>query len=144
IAALERSGRMLRRVDMVFSQLTSAATTPQLQDVEREVVLLVARHWNGIFLDPKLFARIDALYAQRGALGLDSEALRVLERYHLDFDRAGARLSDAERERFAAIVERLAALGTQFGQNVLADEQETVFDLSEADMHGLPDFARAA
>lgn len=144
IAALERSGKTLRRVEMVFNQLTSAATNEQLQEVERDIVLLVARHWNGIFLDPKLFARIDALYGQRETLGLDAEALRVLERYHLDFVRAGARLTADERLRFAAIVERLAALGTEFGQNVLADEQEAVFALSEAEMDGLPDFARDA
>lgn len=144
IAALERSGKLLRRVEMVFGQLSSAATNDELQAVEREVVLLVAKHWNSIFLDAKLFARIDTLYGQRDGLGLDSEALRVLERYHLDFVRAGARLTDAERDRFAAIVERLATLGTQFGQNVLADEQETVFTLTDAEMAGLPDFARAA
>jgi peptidyl-dipeptidase Dcp len=144
IAALECSGKALRRVDAVFSQLSSAATNEALQAVEREVVLQVARHWNGIFLDAKLFARIDTLYNQRDSLGLDSEALRVLERYHLDFVRAGARLTDAERDRFGAIVEKLASLGTQFGQNVLADEQETVFALTEAEMDGLPDFARAA
>jgi peptidyl-dipeptidase Dcp len=144
IAALERSGKPLRRVEMVFNQLSSAATNAELQAVEREVALLVARHWNGIFLDAKLFARIEALNARRDALGLDPEALRVLERYHLDFVRAGARLTADERDRFGAIVERLASLGTQFGQNVLADEQETVFDLSEAEMDGLPDFARAA
>jgi len=144
IAALERSGKLLRRVEMVFNQLSSAATNDALQAVERDVVLLVARHWNGIFLDPKLFARIEALHDKRGELGLNPEALRVLERYHLDFVRAGAKLTDAERDRFGEIVERLAALGTQFGQNVLADEQETVFTLSEAEMDGLPDFARAA
>ncbi|MDB5538474.1 MAG: Peptidyl-dipeptidase Dcp [Devosia sp.] len=129
---------------MVFGQLCSAATNDELQGVERDVVVLVARHWNGIFLDPKLFARIDALHVQRDTLGLDPEALRVLERYHLDFVRAGARLTDDERVRFAVIVERLASLGTQFGQNVLADEQETVFALTEGEMGGLPDFARAA
>ncbi|WP_244465946.1 M3 family metallopeptidase [Devosia soli] len=144
IAALERSGKLLRRVEMVFSQLTSAATSDALQAVEREVVLLVARHWNAIFLDPNLFSRIERLYDARGELGLDPEAQRVLERYYLDFVRAGAKLTEAERGRFAEIVEHLAALGTQFGQNVLADEQETVFPLSEAEMDGLPDFARAA
>ncbi|WEJ31829.1 M3 family metallopeptidase [Devosia sp. SD17-2] len=144
IAALERSGRALRRVEMVFNQLTSAATSEVLQEVEREIVVLVTRHWNAIFLDAKLFARIDDLYARRDSLGLDPEALRVLERYHLDFVRSGARLTDAERDRYAAISERLATLGTQFGQNVLADEQETVFTLSKAEMEGLPDFARAA
>lgn len=144
IAALERAAKPLRRVELVFNQLTSAATNAELQQAERDIVLLVARHWNSVFLDARLFARIDALHQDRHALGLDAEALRVLERYHLDFVRAGARLSAAERERFAEIVERLAGLGTQFGQNVLADEQETVFALTEAEMAGLPDFARAA
>lgn len=144
IAALERSGAQLDRVDLVFSQLASANTNETLQAIERDVAPLLARHWNAVFLNPALFARIDALYARRGSLGLGAEALRVLERYHLDFVRAGARLSLADRERFAQIVERLAVLGTEFGQNVLADEQETVFALSEAEVEGLPDFARAA
>lgn len=144
IVALERSGKPLRRVQTVFDQLSSAATNEELQAVEREVALLVARHWNSIFLDPKLFARIEALYDQRDTLGLNDEALRVLERYHLDFVRAGAQLTAAERDQFAAIVERLASLGTQFGQNVLADEQEIVFAFSESEMAGVPDFARAS
>ena len=144
IAALERSGQPLRRVDMVFSQLTSAHTSEALQAIERELAPLVARHWNAIYLDPALFERVDALYQQRDRLGLDAEALRVLERYQLDFVRAGANLKPDERARFGAIVERLAVLGTQFGQNVLADEATTVFALSEAEVEGLPEFARAA
>jgi peptidyl-dipeptidase Dcp len=144
IVALERSGAQLDRVDLVFSQLASANTNETLQGIERDVAPLLARHWNAIFLNPKLFARIDALYQKRSELGLDAEALRVLERYHLDFVRSGARLSLADRERFAGIVERLAVLGTEFGQHVLADEQNTVFALSEAEVDGLPDFARAA
>lgn len=144
IAALERSGALLDRVDLVFSQLASANTNETLQGIERDVAPLLARHWNAIFLNPVLFERIEALYARRESLGLGAEALRVLERYHLDFVRAGARLSLADRERLAQIVERLAVLGTEFGQNVLADEQETVFALSEAEVDGLPDFARAA
>lgn len=144
IVALERSGAQLDRVDLVFSQLGSANTNETLQAIERDLAPVVARHWNAIFLNPALFARIDALYQKRAALGLDAEALRVLERYHLDFVRSGAKLSLADRERFAGIVERLAVLGTEFGQNVLADEQNTVFALSEAEVEGLPDFARAA
>lgn len=144
IVALERSGAQLDRVDLVFSQLGSANTNETLQAIERDLAPVVARHWNAIFLNPALFARIDALYQKRAELGLDAEALRVLERYHLDFVRSGAKLSLADRERFAGIVERLAVLGTEFGQNVLADEQNTVFALSEAEVDGLPDFARAA
>ncbi len=144
IAALERAGQNLRRVDMVFSQLASANTNDELQAVERDIAPLVARHWSAIFLNPALFARVDDLYQRRGSLGLDPESLRVLERYHLDFVRAGANLSDAERARFGEIVERLAVLGTAFGQNVLGDEQSTVFALTEAEVDGLPDFARAS
>ena len=120
VVALERSGLALRRVSMVFSQLTSAATNDALQAVERDVAVLLARHESQMYLDANLFARIDALYQGRVSLGLDPEALKVLERYHLDFVRAGARLGPDERARFAEISERLATLGTQFGQNVLA------------------------
>ncbi|KQN74870.1 M3 family metallopeptidase [Devosia sp. BK] len=144
VVALELSGKNLDRLDLVFSQLTSAKADDALQAVERDVAPLLARHWNAIFLNPKLFARVDALYTQRDALGLSPEALRVLERYHLDFVRAGAQLSADERQRFADIVERLAVLGTTFGQKVLADEQDTVFALSEAEAEGLPESALAA
>lgn len=144
IAALERSGVLLKRVDMVFSQLASANTSEALQAVERRISPLLARHWNAIYLDAALFARVDTLYQNRATLSLAPEALRVLERYHLDFVRAGANLTEGDRARFGEIVERLAVLGTQFGQNVLADEQSTVFALSEAETDGLPDFARAA
>lgn len=144
IVALERSGKNLDRLDLVFSQLTSAKADDTLQAVERDVAPLLARHWNAIFLNPKLFARVDALYEERNALGLSPEALRVLERYHLDFIRSGAQLSADERQRFADIVERLAVLGTTFGQKVLADEQDTVFALSEAEAEGLPESALAA
>src|SRR5215212_4503793 len=83
IVALERSGLELKRVDMVFSQLASANTSDELQAVEREISPVLARHWNSIYLNADLFARVDAAYRQRETLGLDPEALRVLERYHL-------------------------------------------------------------
>jgi peptidyl-dipeptidase Dcp len=144
IAALERSGEALKRVDMVFNQLSSANTDEVLQAVEREMAPVVTRHWNEVFLDPQLFGRIDALFQRRGELGLTPEQLRVLERYHLDFVRSGAALGADERQRYAAITERLAVLGTQFGQNVLNDERDSVFGLGEAEVAGLPDSAKAA
>src|SRR3954470_19061224 len=129
IAALELAGKTLRRVDMVFSQLAGANTNLTLQAVERDLAPIVARHWNDIYLNANLFARIDQLYRQRDSLGLDAESKRVLERYHLDFVRAGAQLTDTQRARFAEIVERLAVLATDFAQNVLGDEQDVVFAL---------------
>jgi peptidyl-dipeptidase Dcp len=121
VAALESSGKALKRVDMVFNQLGSANTDDELQAVEREMAPIVTRHWNEIFLNPKLFARIDVLFRERATPGLTPEQLRVLERYHLDFVRSGAALSADERQRYAAITERLSLLGTQFGQNELND-----------------------
>src|SRR5690348_14126236 len=79
IAALETAGKLLRQVEMTFGQLSSAHTNDELQAVEREVVPLVTRHWTSIYLNPKLFARIDELYQRRSELGLDPESLRVLE-----------------------------------------------------------------
>jgi peptidyl-dipeptidase Dcp len=144
VAALERSGRLLTRVELVFGNLTSSHTNDELQAIELELAPVLAQHWNAIYLDANLFARVDDLYERRADLRLEPEAVKVLERYHLDFVRAGAKASAEKRTRLAAITERLATLGTEFGQNVLADEQETVLPLSEADVAGLPNFARDA
>ncbi|HEY4126304.1 MAG TPA: M3 family metallopeptidase [Rhizomicrobium sp.] len=144
IEAIEKSGRMLARIDLVFGNLAASDTNDALQTIERDLAPLQARHWNAIYLNAGLFRRIESVFSQREALGLDAESLRVLERYHLDFVRAGAKLDGEERKRYAQIGERLAELGTAFGQNVLADEQGFVLPLEEADLDGLPDFAREA
>jgi len=145
IAALELSGRCLTRVTDVFRALASAHSNPELLLIEREIAPLRARHWNGILLNEPLFRRIDALQRERDRLGLAGEQRRVLERYHLDFTRAGAALDPPAKARLAAINERLASLGTAFSQNVLADEQAYALPLErEEDLAGLPDFVRAA
>ncbi|HET8919124.1 MAG TPA: M3 family metallopeptidase [Xanthobacteraceae bacterium] len=143
IAALELSGRTLERVDNVFSLLAGADTNDALQEIERVMAPLIARHWNQIHTNAALFRRIDAVTATTEHIGLDAEQKRVLERYHTSFRRAGAALDDAAKRRLAEIMERLAALGTAFSQNVLADEQAFTLRLeSEAELAGLPDFIR--
>jgi peptidyl-dipeptidase Dcp len=144
IVAVEDSGRMLARTELVFSQLAGAHTNDALQEIERDMAPVLARHWNEIYLNAALFQRIDALFKRRATLGLDAESLRVLERYHLDFVRAGAKLTGAERDQLAEVTEKLAILGTEFAQNVLADEQSYVLPLGEDDVAGLPGFARDA
>jgi len=104
----------------------------------------LARHWNEIHLNEKLFTRLDALHRSAGSLGLTSEQARVLERYYALFRRAGAGLDAAAKERLKEIGDRLASLGTSFGQNVLADEQSYVLPLGADGLDGLPEFARAA
>ncbi|HLA21247.1 MAG TPA: M3 family metallopeptidase, partial [Pseudolabrys sp.] len=144
IAALEKSGRELERVANVFFVLTGADTGDAIEAIEREISPLLARHSNALYLDRALYARIAALYARREALILSPEQARVLDRYHTRFVRAGGALDKQSQDRLAAINERLASLGTQFGQNVLADEKAYALVLEEGDLAGLPDFARAA
>ncbi|MGB8276591.1 MAG: M3 family metallopeptidase [Methylovirgula sp.] len=141
IAALERAGRNLRRISLVFFNLAGAHTNAAIESVEREISPLFARHDAEIHLNDALFARVDAVYAERDALGLDAEQKRVLERHHTAFRRAGAGLAPEVKGRLAEIGERLAALGTQFSQNVLADERAFTLVLDEGeDLAGLPDW----
>jgi len=139
IAALERSGSGLDRVAAVFFNLAAADTNDELQAMEREIAPRLARHHSEIYLNDALFQRIAALHAHKSKLGLDPEQMRVLDRYHTAFVRNGGGLPDAAKARLAAISDRLATLGTAFGQNVLADEKAYLLVLTEPDdLAGLP------
>jgi peptidyl-dipeptidase Dcp len=145
VARLDASGRAMARIEGVFHNLCSSETSEALQAAQRELARPLAAHANALYLNAALFARLDAVHRQRDALGLTPEQRRLVERLHEDFVRAGAQLAGAERERFAALNERLAALSTRFGQNVLADESAWRLALvHEADMAGLPEFVRDA
>ncbi len=139
IEAMERSGEALDRVASVFFNLTGTDTNDELEAIEMAVAPVLSRHASAIYLDPKLFARIDDLWRRRDSLGLMPEQARLLERYHVRFTRAGGALAPDAKTRLAAINERLATLGTQFGQNLLADEKgwEMVLDGGD-DLAGLP------
>ncbi len=145
IVALERGGRALDRVSAVFHALAGAHTNDALMAIEREMSPLLAAHRNRIHLHDGLYARIKALWDARDTLGLTPEQARVLERYDVTFRRAGAGLPADTKSLIAAIGERLAALGTAFSQNVLADEQAYALVLEgEEDLAGLSESARAA
>jgi peptidyl-dipeptidase Dcp len=142
VEALERSGKLLDDVGGVFFNLNSANGNDGTRAIERDFAPKLAEHSARIGLHPGLFARIAALYARRDSLGLDAVQLRLLERKYLNFVRAGAALDAAGRARVEAISQRLAVLHTEFGQNVLHDEQEWQLQLFEGDLDGLPDFVR--
>ncbi len=145
IAALDRSGRLYWRIEGVFHNLAASDTSPALQQAERELAPQLAAHQNAIYMHRGLFERIAALHARRDELGLTPEQRRALERFHFDFVRAGALLTDQAQQRYARVTERLAELTTRFGQNVLADEAAFRLELrSEAELAGLPEFVRAA
>lgn len=145
IDAMELSGRTLRRVSPIFFNLAGAHTNDRIQAVELDMAPRLAKHRNTIFLNEALFRRIDMLHARRAELGLTPEQDRVLDRYHTIFVRQGAALAPDAKQRLAKINERLALLGTKFGQNVLADEKAYALVLEdENDLAGLPDFVREA
>ncbi len=145
IAALEGTGRALTRVSNVFHVLAGAHSNDALLEIEREIAPQIARHWNKIHTNAALFQRIDTLAKDTDRFDLSAEQKRVLERYHITFRRAGAGLDAAAKGRLAEIIERLAALGTSFSQNVLADEQAFALSLhDEAELAGLPGFMREA
>ncbi|HTZ37076.1 MAG TPA: M3 family metallopeptidase, partial [Stellaceae bacterium] len=144
VAALERSGRLLAAVGELFHNLNSSATNPELDAIARDYVPKLTAHRTKIALDPALFARIDALYRRRAELALAPDQLRLLERHHLRFVRAGALLGPAQKARMAQIQTRMAELHVHFGQNVLHDEDGWRLALDAADLEGLPVFAREA
>ena len=145
IEALERAGADLKRVGGVFWNLAGAESNDARQAIERDMAPRMAAHGNAITSNAALFARIDALFQQRATLALTAEQLRLLERTHLGFVRSGAKLAPAQKQRMGEIKQRLAALGTQFSQNVLADEKAFELPLPAAiDRAGLPDSLLAA
>jgi peptidyl-dipeptidase Dcp len=145
VAAFDKSGRLFHQVSRVFNNLTASETSPDLQAAERELAAPIAAHINAIYTNAALFARLDTVYATRHSLSLHSEALRLTERIHLDFVRAGAKLPADKKQRYGEIMEALAACYTQFNQNVLRDEGEFRLILNTAEeLAGLPAFVLAA
>ena len=136
IVALERSGQLLDRAATAFFNLNSCNTDPQMQQVEREMAPKLTAHQDAIYLDPALWARVDALYQKRASLKLDPESLQLLTRYHTRFVRAGARLAPQEKERLRGLNTQLSSLTTTFRQNVLkatADGAVVVDNVAELD-----------
>ncbi|NPV21693.1 M3 family metallopeptidase [Bradyrhizobium aeschynomenes] len=144
ITALERSGKLLSKVAAVFYDLVSANSNPAILEIDKDVSLRMARHWNPIMMNAVLFGRIALLYDNRKDLHITSEEQRLLERTYTRFRRAGAGLSDDDKVRMAEINEKLAQLGTTFSHHVLGDEQDWFLALGEDDRAGLSESFVAA
>jgi peptidyl-dipeptidase Dcp len=145
VAALDQAGTLLARTQAVMYTLAASHTSLALQAVQRAMAAPLAAHASASYMHAGVFARLDALHAQRTELGLSPQALRLLERLHLDHVRAGARMPPPAQQRYEQVMEELAQLTTRFAQNLLHDEREHVLWLDqEADLAGLPDFLRAA
>src|SRR5438105_10659757 len=152
VVALERTGQLLDRAERTFENLNSCNTNPKMQKIEKEMAPKLSAHRDAIHLNGKLFARVQQLYDNRDKLGLDPESAYLLERYYKDFVRAGAKLSDADKEKLKKINAELATLQTQFEQNVLkernaysvvVDRKEELAGLTNDQMAGVVAAAKA-
>lgn len=140
IEALDYSGAFLTRVGNIFSNLTSAQTNDELQEIAREVTPLLSKHSDDILLDPGLFQRVKSVYEQKDSLNLTPEQDRLLDKYYKRFVRGGANLGETEQVRMREINEALSMLTLEFGENIL--EENNIFKMvldDRADLAGLPD-----
>jgi peptidyl-dipeptidase Dcp len=145
LAALERSGALLRRVLPVFENASSADANEAIDALEAELAPQLAAHRDAIRLDPRLFARVGALHARRDELGLEPDQAYLLERTHREAVLAGAALGATQRSRLTELNERLSSLTTAFQQHLLADTNDLALHLTdEAELTGLDAGARSA
>jgi peptidyl-dipeptidase Dcp len=144
IEAMELAEGLLDRVSGVFYNLAGADANETREALMRDLAPKMSAFSSEVTNNKALFSKIEALWQGRATLDLTPEQTRVLELYRQMFVRSGALLEGAEAERLTAVKARLAVLGTQFSQNLLADEREWFMPLTEADLEGLPDFVVAA
>ena len=138
LVAMERSGRLLQRATMVFYGVTQANTNPVLQKVQEVEAPKLAAQSDYIYLNPKLFARVSALYDKRATLGLDPESMRLLEWNYKEFVKAGARLSEADRTKLKKLNEEESVLSTAFTNKLLAATKAAAYATTDrANLAGL-------
>jgi peptidyl-dipeptidase Dcp len=140
IASYDRAGGVLTKVLNVFGNQCSSNVSPELQAIELSMAGPLAEHETIIITFPGIFSRVDAVHASRHSAdsSLSPEQIRLTERIHLDFIRAGAEFSPASQTRYTQIVMRLAEVMTQFAQNVLADEAGFTLQIRGDQLGGLP------
>src|SRR5450830_747432 len=142
IVAMERSGLLLARVQAVFSNLQAANTNPQLDAIDTAMSPRLAAQYDAIHLNSKLYARVKALYDKRASLGLDAESLYLLERYNKDFERGGAKLSAADKDKLKAINGELATLQSAFTQTVMKEQNASALVVdTRAELAGMSEAA---
>jgi peptidyl-dipeptidase Dcp len=145
VVALERSGALLARVDSVFENIVSANTDTALDAVKAEIAPKLQAHRDSIYLNTRLFARVKALYEQRGTLGLDAKSRYLLEQTYEEFVHAGAALTPADQARLATLNQQISKLQTAFQQKLLAATADGAIVLDDrAQLAGLDEDAVAA
>lgn len=138
LEALERSGELLDRVAHAFYTVSSADATSEIQEIDEQLAPLMAAHQDAITLDAQLYWRVQQVFEQRDALGLDAEQRYLVERHHREMTHAGAGLDDQAKEQLTALNQKLSTLTNTFERNLLNDTNDlaVVFD-TPAELDGL-------
>ncbi len=140
LVAMERAGSLLTRTTKVFFAITAANTNPTLQKVEEEVAPKLAAHSDEIYLNPRLFGRVKAVFDQREHLKLGPEGRVLVERYYRDFVHAGAQLAASDQTRLRALNQEESKLITEFQSRLLAATKNGALVVADrASLNGLSD-----
>lgn len=140
IAAFDRSGELLDRAYATFNQILGADGSDELRQIELEIAPKVTAHYDSIYQNERLFARIDSVYATREQRIADPEQRRLTELIHKQFVRNGARLDPQKKKRFQEINQELSSLSIRFGNNLQAETKNFTLVIDSAKhLKGLPD-----
>lgn len=138
LVALEKSGSLLNRVSLIFDLLTSANTNPELQKLQEEIAPKLSAVNDGIYLNTNLYQRVEKIYLNRSQLNLDAESKRLVEYYFLQFQLAGAKLSDNGKEEMKKLNAEEASLSARFTNKLLAASKKSALKVSdEHELSGL-------
>jgi peptidyl-dipeptidase Dcp len=140
IVAMERSGALLDRAGKAFLAIVEANTNDTLQKVQDVIAPRLAAHRDAIYLNDQLFQRVRSVYDRRAAGSLSAEQRTLVEKYYMDFVRAGAQLSEADKIRMRALNQELSKLGTDFSNKLLAGTKVGALVVDKrSDLDGLTD-----
>ena len=145
IEALEFAGKTLQKVRAVLSNLRSSATNDELQEIARVTSPMVSNHYDEIYMNPELFARVKSVYENKDSFGLNTEQLKLVENTYKQFVRGGANLNDEDKEKMKQINSELSLLSISFRENVNKDNDsfQLIID-NESDLEGLPQSVRCS
>ncbi|MBP6587977.1 MAG: peptidase M3, partial [Flavobacterium sp.] len=139
ILAMENAGELLSNVNVVFSNLNSANTNKEIQNIAKETAPNLSAHRDNIYLNEKLFARVKALWDKKETLGLNLEQAKILDNSYKDFVRSGANLSDSDKVILRKINGELSLASLKYGQNILVETNKYELGVdSKKDLAGLP------
>ena len=143
VVPMQLAGRRLNRVGTLFGVMTGNMNSPAYQALDREWSPKLSAAQDRITFDPKLFARIEAIYAKRNSSGLDAQQIRLVTRIRDAYVRQGAQLTPEQKTQLSAINQQLATAFSEFSEKLLADESTAITVTDEARLAGVPDSVKA-